>query len=382
MSTTMDVPWDPHFNAHSQMEIPVVGTRTPDPPVVLQHRHDYRDGEGLPSVPSTARTPLQGGDGSRTPAERMANELSKKLYSLQLHRDMDPKEEPSTRGGSGPGGSLDLDPCKTLETKAVIDSPVLADPVKLPVPPSSMQMPSFPGKVPDQPDTPVVPKTVLASAEDALQDEGVLPPPALHVLEEEADCGPWEAPIAISLGSVGHPRKCRSPCKYARRKGGCKNGMECLNCHQCKWARDRPNAMLGLVDSFSAGSASYPENSGQPCESERRSWRTKANDDKDYAPVGEAKMQLLLDGHVDKDVPVVPTPTGLPAWVQPTGTSSAMSGHWPSIGSQGHPHTCAGLGCKYHNKARGCKDGHLCTRCHFCRWNRYEKQNGGMRPGF
>mmetsp|Transcript_16918 Transcript_16918/g.38212 ORF Transcript_16918/g.38212 Transcript_16918/m.38212 type:complete len:389 (-) Transcript_16918:89-1255(-) len=44
-----------------------------------------------------------------------------------------------------------------------------------------------------------------------------------------------------SLGSVGHPGSCSSPCKYARRKGGCQHGWQCSNCHLCRWTR-RPLA--------------------------------------------------------------------------------------------------------------------------------------------
>lgn len=37
----------------------------------------------------------------------------------------------------------------------------------------------------------------------------------------------------------------------------------------------------------------------------------------------------------------------------------------PSVGSIGHPYTCADF-CKYAKKARGCKDGADCNRCHLC----------------
>lgn len=36
-----------------------------------------------------------------------------------------------------------------------------------------------------------------------------------------------------------------------------------------------------------------------------------------------------------------------------------------SVGSRGHPFTCQPP-CKYARKARGCKDGILCDRCHVC----------------
>jgi len=37
----------------------------------------------------------------------------------------------------------------------------------------------------------------------------------------------------------------------------------------------------------------------------------------------------------------------------------------PSVGSVGHPHCCQAP-CKYFKKARGCKDGANCSRCHIC----------------
>jgi len=41
----------------------------------------------------------------------------------------------------------------------------------------------------------------------------------------------------------------------------------------------------------------------------------------------------------------------------------------PNVGSLGHPLSCA-VACKYAHKARGCKDGANCTRCHLCPWRR------------
>lgn len=50
------------------------------------------------------------------------------------------------------------------------------------------------------------------------QDDGIAPPP--------------------SLGSVGHPHLCNAPCKYAMKTNrGCKDGVNCLHCHLCKWKR-------------------------------------------------------------------------------------------------------------------------------------------------
>eukprot|EP00931_Biecheleriopsis_adriatica_P119344 TRINITY_DN94581_c0_g1_i1.p1 TRINITY_DN94581_c0_g1~~TRINITY_DN94581_c0_g1_i1.p1 ORF type:complete len:216 (-),score=30.37 TRINITY_DN94581_c0_g1_i1:166-813(-) len=48
-----------------------------------------------------------------------------------------------------------------------------------------------------------------------------------------------------------------------------------------------------------------------------------------------------------------------------------VASDWPvSVGSEGHPVSCADP-CKFVGKARGCKDGVLCSHCHLCRWNRH-----------
>lgn len=47
-----------------------------------------------------------------------------------------------------------------------------------------------------------------------------------------------------------------------------------------------------------------------------------------------------------------------------------------SRGSVGHPYACAEA-CKYAMKARGCKDGADCNRCHLCTWKKSDKKKGG-----
>lgn len=57
-----------------------------------------------------------------------------------------------------------------------------------------------------------------------------------------------------------------------------------------------------------------------------------------------------------------------------SGATSDEDTAWllPSIGSVYHPHGCA-QPCKYFAKAKGCKDGMNCTRCHLCVWVREGK---------
>eukprot|EP00931_Biecheleriopsis_adriatica_P081552 TRINITY_DN54890_c0_g1_i1.p1 TRINITY_DN54890_c0_g1~~TRINITY_DN54890_c0_g1_i1.p1 ORF type:complete len:237 (-),score=37.65 TRINITY_DN54890_c0_g1_i1:122-832(-) len=44
-----------------------------------------------------------------------------------------------------------------------------------------------------------------------------------------------------------------------------------------------------------------------------------------------------------------------------------------SQGSMGHPYSC-GEACKYAMKARGCKDGEACPRCHLCQWKKSDRK--------
>ncbi|CAE7298946.1 Cacna1h, partial [Symbiodinium sp. CCMP2456] len=34
---------------------------------------------------------------------------------------------------------------------------------------------------------------------------------------------------------IGCQRCCGPPCRYVKRKGGCRDGQSCNNCHQCFW---------------------------------------------------------------------------------------------------------------------------------------------------
>jgi len=41
----------------------------------------------------------------------------------------------------------------------------------------------------------------------------------------------------VSAGSMGHPFTCAQPCKYNRKRRGCKDGALCNHCHLCVWKR-------------------------------------------------------------------------------------------------------------------------------------------------
>lgn len=65
-----------------------------------------------------------------------------------------------------------------------------------------------------------------------------------------------------------------------------------------------------------------------------------------------------------------PPPPG--SWQQENLVPSPPAPFQTSVGSVGHPYTCA-QACKYAQKPRGCKDGADCTHCHHCKWHRYER---------
>lgn len=376
-----DVPWDPHFDARSPMEFTPTVSRTPDPPMVMHHVREDHHGQKTPSAP---RTPLQSEGCHQKPAQIMVNELSQKLLSLQLHEGTGSQERPSTADGSG----LGPDSCRTPETKGMVSSVPLPPPMKLP----AAEMPP--------------PRQGTFARTESVQDEGDIPPPPLPVFGEERGSRE-EVNILISMGSVGHPVNCGLPCKYVRRKGGCTDGAACPKCHQCKWSRDNSAAVSGLVSSFSAGSAGHPDRCGPPCKYVRRKtgcyhgescsnchlcqWRRQVQAvEEDDAFAVEPITQILPGGKTtndaltadESDIPVTLPMSRL--WntsattvleskrlVATSDVASTIPDRWPSVGSIGHPNTCAGLGCKYNNKARGCKDGKFCVRCHLCQWSRY-----------
>lgn len=75
--------------------------------------------------------------------------------------------------------------------------------------------------------------------------------------------------------------------------------------------------------------------------------------------------------------PAPPAPPSPPAAATP---ASAEAEPLESIGSAGHPYTCAEA-CKYAKKPRGCKDGAACARCHQCGWHRYWSKRSTDKKG-
>eukprot|EP00440_Ansanella_granifera_P047910 gb/GFBE01051895.1/.p1 GENE.gb/GFBE01051895.1/~~gb/GFBE01051895.1/.p1 ORF type:complete len:393 (+),score=84.43 gb/GFBE01051895.1/:1-1179(+) len=270
--------------------------------------------------------------------------------------------------------------------------------------------------------------------------DAVLPPPQPHaaprpvrkaskevkpmsVLQPE---GTAERQV-ISRGSVGHPVNCAPACKYVKRKGGCRNGADCPNCHECFWCKSsdkedvartekpvneqetvKPLALAEPVVasakaeaiSLSVGTLGHPFKCGPACKYVRRKggcmhgkncvnchscqWRRgtaeKATAPEPAAGAKPAPALLNLDALVmmSEPVPILSTQPTVPsvaeipmaALPEPAVGMEEFAQMPSSVGSIGHPYNC-GPACKYVTKARGCKDGSACNHCHLCRWVRY-----------
>mmetsp|Transcript_4 Transcript_4/g.12 ORF Transcript_4/g.12 Transcript_4/m.12 type:complete len:344 (-) Transcript_4:47-1078(-) len=101
-----------------------------------------------------------------------------------------------------------------------------------------------------------------------------LPPPSAHPV---ARPGKVDEEQVSSRGTVGHPFTCAGPCRYVKRKGGCREGADCPNCHECFWTKARSEAdpmnnssnAIGEAP-FSEGSHGHPEQCAEACKYVRR----------------------------------------------------------------------------------------------------------------
>jgi len=75
----------------------------------------------------------------------------------------------------------------------------------------------------------------------------------------------------ISVGSRNHPNACKEPCRYVKRKGGCRYGASCPSCHLCFWRRPRPAEDVSEgISGISEGTKGHPFNCAPACRYVRR----------------------------------------------------------------------------------------------------------------
>lgn len=178
----------------------------------------------------------------------------------------------------------------------------------------------------------------------------------------ESSNGPVKSP---SIGTEGHPYTCGGACKYVKRKGGCRDGVDCLKCHRCFWSTNMPHELKSTGEF-----TSQDVNSDQLADE-------STGQDVSLGLTADAVEPALLE----KDVHVIDMPVKIhinktvPTWGI---TLQVASTDLPSSGSLGHPLSC-GLPCKYHRKPKGCKDAAACIRCHLCLWAGTGKKIAGQR---
>lgn len=216
-----------------------------------------------------------------------------------------------------------------------------------------------------------------------------VPPPPVP---EQAPSSAPPIGTQISIGSVGHPESCQEACKYVRRKEGCKIGARCLKCHCCFWKRPERDTRSSEQESGlpqvleSRGTAGHPHACARACKYVRRRvgcregancpdchqclWRRsgiKVSGEKEpfedlQALADTMDVDSEEEDEEDEPVEAVPASNSNAFFAQEDGCAVTLS-----VGSIGHPSTC-GFACKYIHKARGCKDGRFCVRCHLCAW--------------
>jgi len=171
--------------------------------------------------------------------------------------------------------------------------------------------------------------------------------------------------LPSSEGSRGHPYSCASPCKYARRKIGCRDGANCPNCHHCQWRRD----------GVSEDSSPSVNEATRLTKVEVTPVVTKAFSDTIHLKL----EQLCLQTKGQEAEASGSTTTATSGEDSVLGAVSSISPPLfgedvPTVGSIGHPFSCSSA-CKYHSKPKGCKDGRCCVRCHLCSWRRYHQSS-------
>lgn len=192
----------------------------------------------------------------------------------------------------------------------------------------------------------------------------MLPPPAPHAVPR-GEYRKHRPTTIVSKGSVGHPLKCATACKYVKRKGGCRDGADCPNCHECFWSKatakeQRKEATVpscpGSQEELVEKVVRLLQEESHQVPQSASGWHQgpEINFMEDYGPDFVDYLGIKIPGTKER----------LAAGARP---SEALP---CNPGSMGHPYSC-GPACKYVLKQKGCKDGDLCSHCHICRWTRY-----------
>mmetsp|Transcript_56004 Transcript_56004/g.99723 ORF Transcript_56004/g.99723 Transcript_56004/m.99723 type:complete len:335 (-) Transcript_56004:131-1135(-) len=233
------------------------------------------------------------------------------------------------------------------------------------------------------------------------------PPPNQHA-ETESKC-------TASVGSARHPLNCAPDCEYMKQTGGCRDGAACLNCHKCFWTKDpntrappgcgQPEVRQTSIVINSVGSMNHPHGCGDACKYARQKggcrngaacprchlcfW-TKAGKGKLNTGKTDSSSEHGSDATTAASFEVLLLASCNSPWavlrdqavelMTPPGLSMGPAAS-PSLGSTGHPYNCAAA-CKYFMKPRGCKDGAACSHCHLHPWSRQGQKTHIKKQGY
>lgn len=323
------------------------GVNTPDPPTVCKRRV----GPDSDDFPSVAATPPQLADVLSKAPEDIAQELNSKLEWLQR----------VPRGYH----------CGAIETSDGVERD--GHPLQLAQITGDVCLPSADGFAADEAlqlplwvHVPTHPFCNEFGMPNVSRDVSTIPPPSLDALSTANSS--W----VTSIGSVGHPYACGKACKHSWQKTGCQDGANCLDCHHClRRGESVSKKMQCLIDGgFSAGTQGHQHSWDKACKRARP--KTDCHNGASCTGCHLCHLRQHSQG-IPATMPYLPD-----SWHMPEGGNEASFcsgicpsvGFCPSVGSFGHPLTCAGQGCKYNGKVKGCKDGRLCLRCHLCPWLR------------
>eukprot|EP00929_Paragymnodinium_shiwhaense_P072674 TRINITY_DN3688_c4_g1_i1.p1 TRINITY_DN3688_c4_g1~~TRINITY_DN3688_c4_g1_i1.p1 ORF type:complete len:457 (-),score=70.09 TRINITY_DN3688_c4_g1_i1:176-1546(-) len=180
--------------------------------------------------------------------------------------------------------------------------------------------------------------------------------------------------LQVSLGSVGHPRQCAEPCRYVKRKGGCREGDKCPNCHLCFWRRrpadkhqEQPLRVGICSDNPAEDRASDVTSLDAPLQGQSSTELLASPGDLHRSATPEdqrdaSKARSTAGHEVEEAAPIETDRLCLPC-------EAEGGGAVPSRGSLGHPTSCQPA-CKYHRRKDGCRSGWECMKCHLCQWSR------------
>mmetsp|Transcript_45833 Transcript_45833/g.106523 ORF Transcript_45833/g.106523 Transcript_45833/m.106523 type:complete len:530 (+) Transcript_45833:134-1723(+) len=182
------------------------------------------------------------------------------------------------------------------------------------------------------------------------------------------------ATSAPSAGSAGHPYNCAAACRYVKRKGGCRDGANCPNCHLCFWKRADGNLTKDATATEASTTDAMPSDMGElicsPC--------VPIEDAPGLAAFNSSTLEALTGPFNNMKCQLAPPP-GLSLDGESEASTTDLN-LVVSYGSVGHPHKCA-LPCKYFGKSRGCKDGKNCMRCHICVWRHTDAKRASDEDG-